>query len=99
MHFKLLKFYLKMGMRITKIHSVIKFKQTCIFKQYIDDNSARRQAATDDFTKDLYKLLNNALYGKTMENIRFGKNFKVRTSETQMLSDTSKPQYLLTHEF
>ena len=98
-HFKLLKFYLKMGLRITKIHSVIKFKQTCIFKKYIDDNSARRQAATDDFTKDLYKLLNNALYGKTMENIRSRKNFKLRTSEAQMLLDTSKPQYLLTHEF
>jgi len=98
-HFKLLKFYLKMGLRITKIHSVVKFRQTEIFKKYIDDNSARRQAATDDFTKDLYKLLNNALYGKTMENIRSRKNFKLRTCEAQMLLDTSKPHYLLTHEF
>ena len=98
-HFKLLKFYLMMGMRITKIHRVIKFRQTCLFKKYIDDNSERRQAATDDFTKDLYKLLNNALFGKTMENVRGRKNFKLRTSEAQMLLDTSKPQYLLTHVF
>src|SRR3981189_439945 len=98
-HFKLLKFYLEMGMMITRIHEVIKFTQTRLFRKYIDDNSARRQTATDDFTKDLYKFLNNALYGKTMENIRSRKNFKLRTSEAQMLLDTSKPQYLLTHEF
>ena len=36
-HFKLLKFYLMVGMRITKIHRVIKFRQTCLFKKYIDD--------------------------------------------------------------
>ena len=98
-HFKLLKFYLSMGMHITKIHSVIKYKQTCIFKKYIDDNSERRQAVTDDFTKDLYKLLNNALFRKTMENVMGRKNFKLRTSEAQMKLDTSKPEYLLSHEF
>jgi hypothetical protein len=98
-HFKLLKFYLNMGMQITTIHSVIGYKQTCIFKKYIDDNSARRQAATDEFTKDFYKLLNNALFGKTLENQRGRKEFKLRTRETQMLSDTSKPHYLSTHKF
>ena len=73
-HFKLLKFYLEMGMKISRVHSVVKFTQTSLFKKYIDDNSARRQLATDEFTKDLYKLLNNALFGKTMENVRARKN-------------------------
>ena len=98
-HFKLLKFYLEMGMKITKIHSVIAFKQSALFKNYIDSNSAKRQSATDDFTKDLYKLLNNALFGKTMENVRGRKDFKLRTSEAQMLLDTSKARFLRTHKF
>jgi hypothetical protein len=98
-HFKLLKFYLEMGMTITKVHEVVKFTQTAIFRKYIEDNSARRQAANDDFTKDLYKLLNNALFGKTMENVRGRKKFTLRNSEAQMLLDTSKPHYLRTVEF
>jgi hypothetical protein len=98
-HFKLLKFYLEMGMKITHVHEVIKFTQTRLFRKYIDDNSARRQAATDDFTKDLYKLLNNALFGKTMENVRDRKKFTLRTSEAQMYQDTSKPHYYRTVEF
>jgi hypothetical protein len=98
-HFKLLKFYLEMGMKITRIHQVIQFNQQPIFKNYIDNNSALRQAATCDFTKDLYKFLNNALFGKTMENVRGRKDFKLRTSEAQMLKDTSKPHYLRSHEF
>ena len=70
-----------------------------LFWKYIDDNSARRQVATNDFTKDLYKLLNNSLFGKTMENVRDRKKFTLRTSEAQMLLDTSKPHYLRTVEF
>jgi hypothetical protein len=88
-----------MGMRITRVHAVIKFTQTALFKKYIDDNSARRQLAADDFTKDYYKLLNNALYGKTMENVRDRKKFTLRNSAAQMLLDTSKPQYLRSVEF
>src|SRR5437773_4628040 len=98
-HFKLLKFYLEMGMKITRIHKVIQFRQLPIFKDYIDGHSAKRSVATSDFEKDLYKLLNNALFGKTMENVRGRKDFRLRTSEHQMLMDTSKPQYLRSHEF
>jgi hypothetical protein len=51
-HFKLLQFYLKMGMVITKIHSVIRYRQSAIFRDYIDMNSSLRQAAQSEFTKD-----------------------------------------------
>ena len=74
-HFKLLKFYLEMRMKITRVHQMVKFTQTALFRKYIGDNSARRQAATDEFMQDLYKLLNNALFGKTMENVRGRKKF------------------------
>ena len=98
-HFKLLQFYLKMGMVITKIHSVVKYKQATIFRNYIDVNSALRQVAKSNFIKDLYKLLNNALFGKTMENVRGRKNFKLVNNETSFLKLTSMPNFLRAHHF
>jgi len=98
-HFKLLKFYLQMGMRITRTHAVIKYKQATIFKRYIDENSRKRQLAQNDFEKDLYKLLNNALFGKTMENVRGRKDYKLRNSEESVLKDASKPHFIRIHRF
>src|SRR5438093_11932563 len=88
-----------MGMIISKIHSVIRYRQQAIFKGYIFKNSLLRQAAKSDFEKDLYKLLNNALFGKTMENVRGRKDFKLRNTEESALKDTSKPHYLRSHRF
>ena len=81
-------------MKISKIHRVIEYRQANIFRDYIDNNSAKRQAATNDFTKDLYKLLNNALFGKTMENVRGRKDFKLRNTEESVRKDSSKPQFM-----
>jgi len=98
-HLNILKFYINMGMRITSIHKVVWYNQAAIFKDYINDNSAKRQAATSEFEKDLYKLLNNALFGKTMENVRGRKKYHLRNSKESILKDTSKPQYLCSHRF
>ena len=86
-------------MRITAIHKVIRYIQAAIFKDYINDNSAKRQAATSEFEKDLHKLLNNALFGKTMENVRGRKKYNLRNSKESMLKDTGKPHYLHSHRF
>ena len=69
-HYRLLKFYVKHGMENTKVHEVISFKQSCWLEKYIDYNTQKRNKTNDDFEKDFYKLLNNAFYGKTMENVR-----------------------------
>jgi hypothetical protein len=98
-HFKLLKFYLRLGMRVTRIHAVVKFRQSNIFRAYIDENSNKRQAANNDFEKDLYKLLNNALFGKTMENVRNRKDYRLRNSLESALKDTSKPHFLRAYRF
>lgn len=65
-----LQFYVKHGLKITKVHECIEFEQAPLMRAYIDHNSVKRKAATTDALKDLFKLLNNAIYGKTLENVR-----------------------------
>ena len=69
-HYRMLKFYLRHGMIVDKIHNIISFRQNRWFEKYINFNTQRRNQAVNDSEKDFYKLLNNAFYGKTMENVR-----------------------------
>ena len=69
-HYRMFKFYLNQGMKVTKIHSIYKFKQSPWLGKYIDHNTQKRTVAETNFEKDLYKLMNNAFFGKTMENVR-----------------------------
>ena len=69
-HYRILKFYTRHGMVVDKIHNNISFKQSRWLEKYINFNTQKRNQAKNDFEKDFYKLLNNAFYGKTMENVR-----------------------------
>ena len=69
-HYRMFKFYLNQGMKVTKIHTIYKFKQSTWLGKYIDHNTQKRTVAKTNFEKDLYKLMNNAFFGKTMENLR-----------------------------
>ncbi|WP_375672846.1 hypothetical protein, partial [Bartonella sp. CL45QHWL] len=69
-HYRMLQFYLKHGMVLKKVHSVISFKQSKWLAPYIDFNTKKRMDSKTDFEKDFFKLMNNSFYGKTCENIR-----------------------------
>ena len=69
-HYRMFKFYTKMGMKVTKIHSLWRFKQSLWLEKYTNHNTQKRTKAKTNFEKDLYKLMNNAFFGKTMENVR-----------------------------
>ena len=69
-HYRMFKFYTKKGMKVTHIHTIYRFKQSPQLAKYIDHNTQKRTKAKTNFEKDLYKLMNNAFFGKTMENVR-----------------------------
>ena len=76
-HYENLKYYLSLGMKLVKIHRILSFKQSNWLKKYVDFNTKKRQESPDEFGKGLYKLLNNCIYGKSIENQRKKINVKL----------------------
>ena len=91
LHVRNLKLYTDLGMKLTKIHRAVTFKQSPWLKNYIDFNTKKRSVARNTFEKDFFKLMNNSIYGKTMENLRKRVDVKLVSSKDDLLKLTASP--------
>ena len=92
-HIQSLNQVLQHRLRLDGIHRVIEFDQSPWLKTYIDFNTQLKMAATNDFEKDFFKLMNNSVFGKTMENIRKHRNIGLVTTEEKYLHTVMKPNF------
>ncbi|XP_065193853.1 uncharacterized protein LOC135825046 [Sycon ciliatum] len=96
LHYRNLQLYIELGLKVTSVSQVLSFQQEPWMEPYIRKNTELRKQASSDFEKDLYKLLNNAVFGKTMENVRKRVNLNLMRAEDEkhrLLKAVAKPSF------
>ena len=94
LQYKNLKQYLDLGLEVTKVHRALEFDQSPWLKTYIDFNTQKRTAAESSFEKYFFKLLNNSVFGKTIENLRKRVNVTLINNPKKLLNNASKPTFI-----
>ena len=98
-HIRSLKQALNHGLILKKFHRVIQFNQEAWLKPYINMNTELRKQAKNDFEKDFYKLMNNAIFGRTFMNVRKQHDIKLITTDKRRNQLVSEPNYHTTKRF
>ena len=90
-HYRTLQCYLNLGLKLIKIHRAIVFEQGPWLKQYIEFNTQKRKMARNNFEKNFFKLMNNSVFGKTIENLRNRTNVELVHTPKRFLKLVAKP--------
>ena len=98
-HISALKQALNHVLRLTNVHRVIRFNQEEWLKPYIDLNTKLRKETKNDFEKEFFKLMNNSMFGKAMENVRKHRDIRLVTSEKRRIKLVLEPNYHATKHF
>ena len=94
LYYKNLKQYLNLGSKVTKVHRDLEFNQSPWLKIYIDFNTQKLTAAESSFEKDFFKLMNNSVFGKAIENLRKSVNVTLINDPKKLLKHASKPTWI-----
>ena len=83
-----------MGVKVTKVHKILTFDEKPFLKEYIDLNTEMRKQSKNDLEKDLFKLMNNAIFGKSMENVLNRSNIKlINNNPEKLLKSIKQPNF------
>ena len=92
-HYRNLQFYVEQGLKVTRIHRILAFEQSPFLKPWIDYCTAQRMRATSEFQSDLAKLMANATFGKTMEQVRNRQNIRIIADTDKLTKAVSKVSF------
>ena len=93
-YYKNLEYYLKLGLKVIKVHRILTFDEKPFLKEYIDLNTELRKQSKNDLQKDLFKLMNNACFGKSMENVLNRSNIKlINNNPKKLLKLVKQPNF------